>query len=95
MTLICRYHSDRGVDYFTLRSGGKTLVTILFDCCFVWAVQVPTALLLSRLTTMPILPLFASCQLLCFIKCVFGYWLVKKGVWIRNIVADTRPIAAE
>lgn len=81
--------------YFTLRSGGKTLVTILFDSCFVWAVQVPAALLLSRLTAMPILPLFAICQLLCFIKCVFGYCLVKKGVWIRNIVADTRPIDAK
>ncbi len=79
--------------YFTLRSGGKTMVTILFDSCFVWVVQVSAAMLLSRLTSMSILPLYAICQLLCAIKCVFGYWLVKKGIWIRNIVST--PETAE
>ena len=79
--------------YFTLRSGGKIMVTILFDSCFVWAVQVPAALLLSRLTPLPILPLYAVCQLLSIVKCVLGYWLVKKGVWIRKIVSDTRTAA--
>ena len=47
MTLICRYHSDRGVDYFTLRSGGKTVVTFLFDSVFTWVIVVPAAYLLQ------------------------------------------------
>lgn len=40
--------------YFTLRSGGQTMVTFLFDSCFVWVVSVPPAYCLSRFTGMGI-----------------------------------------
>ena len=73
--------------YFTLRSGGKTFVTILFDSCFAWVISVPAAFLLSRYTQMPILILYAICQFLNIIKDIIGYILVKKGIWIKNIVA--------
>ena len=73
------------VSYFTLRSGGKVLITILFDSCFVWVVSVPTAFLLSRYTAIPILPLFAICQGENFIKDVLGYIFVKQGKWVKNI----------
>ncbi len=73
--------------YFTLRSGGKTLVTVLFDSCFVWCVQVPAALFLSRCTALPILPLYFACQLLCLFKCFLGFYFVHKGTWIRTIVS--------
>lgn len=72
--------------YFTLRSGGKTLVTFLFDSVFSWAVCVPTALLLCHLTTLPILTVYAIVQALDFIKVTIGYILIRKGVWISNIV---------
>ena len=72
--------------YFTLRSGGKTLITFLFDSCFVWCVAVPAAFVLSRYTTVPILQLYAICQALNIIKCIIGYIFVKEGMWIRNIV---------
>lgn len=32
-------------EYFTLRSGGKTFITFLFDSCFTWVVSVPMAYL--------------------------------------------------
>ena len=73
------------VSYFTLRSGGKVLITILIDSCFVWVVSVPTAFLLSRYTAIPILPLFAICQGENFIKDVLGYIFVKQGKWVKNI----------
>ena len=73
------------VSYFTLRSGGKVLITILFDSCFVWVVSVPTAFLLSRYTAIPILALFAICQGENFIKDVLGYIFVKQGKWVKNI----------
>ena len=73
------------VSYFTLRSGGKVLVTILFDSCFVWVISVPTAFLLSRYTAIPILALFAICQGENFIKDVLGYIFVKQGKWVKNI----------
>ncbi len=72
--------------YFTLRSGGKTLITFLFDSCFVWCISVPAAFFMSRYTSLSILYLFAVCQALNIIKCIIGYIFVKKGMWIRNIV---------
>ncbi|MDE7252499.1 MAG: MATE family efflux transporter [Acetatifactor sp.] len=73
--------------YFTLRSGGKTIITFLFDSVFLWCVSIPVAFVLSRFTGMPIVPLYLSIQLLDLIKCVIGFILVKKGVWLNNIVA--------
>ncbi len=76
------------VSYFTLRSGGKVLITLLFDSCFVWAVSVPTAFLLSRFTGISILALFAICQAENFIKDILGYVFVKQGKWLKRIVGD-------
>ena len=72
--------------YFTLRSGGKTVVTFLFDSVFVWCVSVPVAYGLSRLTTIPVIAIFAMVQIADWIKCAIGFVLVKKGVWLQNIV---------
>lgn len=76
--------------YFTLRTGGKTIVTFLFDSVFLWGVTTPIAFVLSRYTALPIIPLYLSCQLLDLIKCAIGFVLVKKGVWINNIVGDSK-----
>lgn len=74
--------------YFTLRSGGKTGITFVFDCGFVWVVALPTAMVLARLTSVPIVPMFAICQAIDLIKCLIGYILVKKDVWIHNLVVE-------
>lgn len=74
--------------YFTLRAGGKTIITFLFDGAYMWGVCIPVAFVLSRYTTIPIIPLYLYCQMLDLIKCVVGYVLVKKGVWISNIVVE-------
>ena len=72
--------------YFTLRSGGKTLITFLFDSAFTWAVAVPLAFVLSKYTNLPIVPLYLIIQSLDFVKCVIGFILVKKGLWIKNLI---------
>ena len=71
--------------YFTLRSGGQTTVTFLFDSCFVWGICVPTAFLLSRFSGLPILPLYAICQSLELAKCAIGAYMIRKGAWIQNL----------
>lgn len=76
--------------YFTLRSGGKTIVTFLFDSVFLWCASIPLAYVLSRYTTLHVIPLYLACQLIDIIKCVIGFILVKKGVWIQNIVQEKR-----
>lgn len=73
--------------YFTLRSGGKTAVTFIFDCGFVWCVIVPFAFCLSRFTAITIIPLYAFCQGTDLIKCAMGYYMLKKGSWIQNLTA--------
>lgn len=78
--------------YFTLRSGGKTIITFLFDSVFTWCVNVPAAWLLAYKTELGIVPLYFGVQALEMVKVVVGFVLVKKGVWIHNIVA---PVAAE
>lgn len=72
--------------YFTLRSGGKTLVTFLFDSVFSWVVSVPAAFLLCEFTALPILAIYAIVQAADLIKVCVGYVLIRKGVWISNIV---------
>ncbi len=72
--------------YFTLRSGGKTIITFLFDSVYMWIVSVPVAWALSRYTSMYVLWIFAIVQMADWIKCVIGVVLVKKGAWMHNIV---------
>jgi len=80
--------------YFTLRSGGKTIITFLFDSVYLWVISIPVAFLLSRYTILPIVPLYLTCQLIDIIKCTVGFILLKKGVWINNIVTDTKTAEA-
>lgn len=72
--------------YFTIRSGGRTGVTFLFDSAFTWVVAVPFAYILANFTGLPILPLYILVQSLEFVKCVVGFVLIKKGIWVRNII---------
>ncbi len=72
--------------YFTLRSGGKTIVTFLFDSVFMWVVSVPLAFVLSRFTNLYVIWVFVIVEMANLIKCVIGIVLVRKGVWMNNIV---------
>lgn len=73
--------------YFTLRSGGKTIITFLFDSVFIWCVSVTIAFMLSRYTALPVIAVYAFVQMGDWIKCVIGFVLVKKGIWLQNIVS--------
>lgn len=82
-------HAYANAAYFTLRSGGKTLITFLFDSVFTCVVVVPVAYILSRFTALPIIWLFLICQSLELIKCLVGYFMIRSGVWIQTIVKET------
>ncbi len=73
--------------YFTLRSGGKTVVTFLFDNGYSWGIAVPLAFILTRFTDLHILFIYVTVFASEMIKCVVGLVLVKKGIWLQNIVA--------
>ena len=78
--------------YFTLRSGGKTLVTFFFDSVFIWCVNVPIAYVLSRFTGWNVFVIFILVQMADLIKCVIGFILVKKGVWLQNIISKEENV---
>lgn len=87
--LLMPFNAYTNATYFTLRSGGQTMVTFLFDSCFVWVLCVPLAFLLSRYASVGILPLYAVCQATDLIKCAIGAMMLKQGKWIQNLAAHT------
>lgn len=74
--------------YFTLRSGGKTVVTFLFDSVYVWVVVIPIAYSLAHFTGLPITTIFFIVQFTEIIKVIIGFFMVKSNVWIQNIVEE-------
>ena len=72
--------------YFTLRSGGRTIITFFFDSGFTWGVCVPVAYVLANLTSLHVVPMYLAVQSLELLKVIIGVILVHKGVWVRNII---------
>lgn len=74
--------------YFTLRSGGKTIITFIFDSVFMWGLVIPLATILAKHTTLGIAVVFLLVQCMEIIKSIIGFFMVKSGVWLNNIVDD-------
>ncbi len=74
--------------YFTVRSGGKTFVTFLFDSVFSCLVTVPTAYVLCSFTALPILAVYTVIQAVDIIKVIIGFVLIKKKMWINSVSAE-------
>ena len=51
-----------------------------------WAVTLPIALILCKLTDLHIFAVYAIVQSADIIKVFIGYILIKKGIWISNLV---------
>lgn len=78
--------------FFTIRAGGNTLITFLFDSSNLWLVNIPLAFCLTRYSSLDIIPIYFICHGADIIKCIAGFILVKKGVWLNRIVTDTKPL---
>ena len=76
--------------YFTLRAGGKTGLTTLFDCGSIWFLYLPASFLLSRFTGLPFLAIYAICNSIDLIKCIIGSALIRSGIWIRYLTASEK-----
>ena len=76
------------VSYFTLRSGGKTVITFVFDCVFLWALNIPLAFILSRFTGLPAVEMYILVEGLNLIKAALGFWLVRSRRWVNNLVGN-------
>ena len=74
--------------YFTIRAGGKTGITFIFDSVFMMVVSVPVAYILSRYTLLGAALVFALVHASDFIKCIVGFIMIKKNIWMKNIVKE-------
>lgn len=81
-------HAFANASYFTIRSGGKTLITFLMDSVFIMGVNVPIAFALYYIADVPIWFSFPIIQAIDIIKVIIGLILVKKKVWLNNIVSQ-------
>lgn len=71
--------------YFTLRSGGSTFMTLLFDSAFNWVVVIPYTLFLVHRTNLDIMALYPLSQFSMLLKSALGLGFVRSGIWLRNI----------
>lgn len=84
LPIISIYYSS----YFTMQAGGKTFLTFLFDSGYTFVFTFMSALLLTRLTSLPILTIYLLVQCVDIPKATLGLVLVRKGIWVHNIVSD-------
>ncbi len=81
-------HSFAHVTYFTIRSGGRTVITFLFDAVYTWCVTVLLAFCLSRFTELNIVEMYFCVQFIDVIKLVIGLLMLRSDFWARNVVSD-------
>ena len=79
--------------YFTIRSGGKTFITFLFDCVFTWVVNLPVAYCLCQFTGLSVVWVFFFVSCADIIKAVIGSIMLASGIWANNVVSGEEKTA--
>lgn len=87
-------HAIVNASYWTIRAGGRTYITMLSDSVFTWAVSVSAAWVLIHKTGLPLVEAYLFVNLADLIKMAIGIVLLRRGIWVRNIVTGEK-IAAE
>lgn len=85
-TFVMPLQAFSNASYFTLRSGGKTLVTFAFDSGTLWLFSVPLAFLLYYAAGCSVKIIYPIIQFAEIIKVIFGFILIRKRVWVKTIV---------
>lgn len=74
--------------YFTIRSGGKTIITFLFDSVFTWVFPAMISLFLCRFTGVNIVMIYFAVQFCDTIKLFIGIPMLKSGFWAKCVVEN-------
>ena len=82
-------HSFAHVTYFTIRSGGRTMITFFFDAVYTWVVTVLLAFVLTRYTALSIVQVYCCVQFVDILKVLIGLLMLRSDFWARNVVNDT------
>ncbi len=81
MPFLCYENSA----YFTMRAGGKVLITALSDGIFVFFITMPIAFLFLQFA--PVGITYLAVQTADVLKAGIGFFLIKSKIWVRNLVA--------
>ena len=76
--------------YYTLRAGGKTVLTTLFDCGTIWFFYLPISFFLSRFTELPFLAVYAICNCSDLLRAIVGTVLINSGTWIQYLTSPEK-----
>lgn len=76
--------------YYTIRSGGRVMITMLLDSVFMWTFTVPISACLTYFTGMNVYVLYLLCQGTEIAKVILGAILLKKSNWARRLI-DNEP----
>lgn len=85
VALVMPLQAFNNAAYFTLRAGGQTIITFIFDSMFIWVISLPAAFYCAHFTAMGVMTMYAIVQGLESIKTTLGVILIKKGTWLSNI----------
>lgn len=71
--------------YYTIRSGGRVFITMLFDSFYAWTVVIPIVAAVTYFTDLSIYYLFPISLIADNLKLLPGLILVGKGVWAKQL----------
>ena len=72
--------------YFAIRSGGRTLLTFLFDSVYTWVICVPYTYALVNFTSLQIGAIYPLSQLIHVLKAMISLAVVRTGFWALTLV---------
>jgi Na+-driven multidrug efflux pump len=71
--------------YYTIRSGGRVFITMLFDSVYAWVIVMPVVFIIAYLTNIPFALFLPIVLVIENLKLVPGLILVHKGIWVRQL----------
>ncbi len=71
--------------YYTIRSGGRVFITMLFDSVYAWVIVIPTLAILVNFTDLTFHLLLPIILVVENLKILPGLILVDKGIWLRQL----------
>ncbi|MBO6053724.1 MAG: MATE family efflux transporter [Clostridia bacterium] len=83
-------HAFIHVVYFTIRSGGKTVITFLFDSVYTWVFPAMISFVLCRFTGLDIVWVYFAVQFIDVVKLFIGVPLLRSGFWANNVIEDVK-----
>lgn len=84
------FHSIVHDIYFTIRSGGKTFITFLFDSCYEWVISFTVSYVLCAYTNLDIVAIYFWVMFTGSIKILLGIPMFKSGFWANTLVEQNK-----